>query len=310
MKQVLLDKLESLKIGKILTSKNLALIPLRNGKKAKSDYITLDDALNNEQARVKEVSEEGDVNQLLFENLSDEDILMVDGEELLGAKQNRIANITIMVPSKKEIIIPVSCVERSRWSYQSKVFKRSKHHLHHRARANKFAKVSYCMEMSGRPESDQQEVWEDINTFSAKMGVNSDTEAMSDVFDEHETSLEEIEVQFMPKRNQAGGVFCVDGNVIGMELFDSPSTYKNIYNKMIRSYFIESLVNRSKQSKPQTEIKKNSERFMDDIRSSKMDTYQSLGKGSDIRITDKKIAGGALVVDRKLIHLSVLVMQK
>tara|TARA_B100000315_G_C14037119_1_gene345841 strand:+ start:265 stop:507 length:243 start_codon:yes stop_codon:yes gene_type:complete len=70
MKQVLLDKLEGLKIGKILTSKNLALIPLRNGEKAKSDYITLDDALNKEQARVKEVSEEGDVNQLLFENLS------------------------------------------------------------------------------------------------------------------------------------------------------------------------------------------------------------------------------------------------
>tara|TARA_B100001964_G_scaffold232158_1_gene287628 strand:- start:365 stop:1297 length:933 start_codon:yes stop_codon:yes gene_type:complete len=310
MKQVLLDKLEGLKIGKILTSSNLALMPLRNGKKVKPGYITLDDALNKEQARIREVSEEGDVNQVIFKNLSDKDILMVDGEELLGAKQNRIANITIMVPSKKEIIIPVSCVERSRWRYKSEKFSRSKHHLNYRARARKFAIVACSMKETGRPDSDQQEVWDDVAHLSYKMGVHSDTEAMSDVFDEHETSLEAIEVQFMPKRDQIGGVFCVDGKVIGMELFDSPSTYKNIYNKMIRSYFIETLVNRSKKSKPQTEVKENFERFMNEILSSKMDTYQSLGKGTDIRITNKKIAGGALVIEEKLIHLSVLVMQK
>jgi hypothetical protein len=39
----------------------------------------------------------------------------LDGEELVGAKQNRI--VTILVAPQSEIVIPVSCIEAGRWGY-------------------------------------------------------------------------------------------------------------------------------------------------------------------------------------------------
>jgi hypothetical protein len=46
----------------------------------------------------------------------------MSGEQLLGAKQNRVLNISIMVASKSDLPIPVSGVEAGRWRYQSRKF--------------------------------------------------------------------------------------------------------------------------------------------------------------------------------------------
>jgi hypothetical protein len=47
---------------------------------------------------------------------------VVDGEELIGAKQNRIVNATFLIAGQTEITVPVSCVEQGRWAYRSQKF--------------------------------------------------------------------------------------------------------------------------------------------------------------------------------------------
>ena len=48
---------------------------------------------------------------------------MLDGEELIGAKQNRILNTTVLVAAHTEVTIPVSCVEQGRWGYRGRQFR-------------------------------------------------------------------------------------------------------------------------------------------------------------------------------------------
>ncbi len=50
---------------------------------------------------------------------------MLDSEELIGAKQNRILNVSVMVPPHTTITVPVTCVEQGRWAYSSATFKSS-----------------------------------------------------------------------------------------------------------------------------------------------------------------------------------------
>ena len=77
-------------------------------------------------AGLEEVSEGGSVPQLLVENRGNNRVLFLEGEELVGAKQNRILNTSILVPAKSKIKVPVSCVEQGRWRYTSKHFASAK----------------------------------------------------------------------------------------------------------------------------------------------------------------------------------------
>ena len=39
-------------------------------------------------------------------------MLLIEGEESVGAKQNRTLNVSILAPAGREIRIPVACLER------------------------------------------------------------------------------------------------------------------------------------------------------------------------------------------------------
>jgi hypothetical protein len=68
------------------------------------------------------VSEAGSVPELLVKNLAPSPVLILDGEELIGAKQNRIVNLAILVAAGQTLRIPVSCVEAGRWVHRSREF--------------------------------------------------------------------------------------------------------------------------------------------------------------------------------------------
>jgi hypothetical protein len=121
--EVLADFVHSLHVGSGIVVDNLTMTPLLAPAASTTalplDYIVLDDAIASKEFEISEVSEAGSVPELRVVNRGARPVLIVDGEELLGAKQNRVVNLTILVPAHAEMTIPVSCVEAGRWREQT-----------------------------------------------------------------------------------------------------------------------------------------------------------------------------------------------
>src|SRR6185295_3448965 len=133
-----------------------------------------------------EISEGGSVPELRFENKGDTSVLLVDGDELHGARQNRILNLTMLVPAHTRLPIPVSCVEQGRWAYTSRHFRSAKRTLFAKARASKMAQVSAALSRTGARSSDQRAVWDHIAAKFERLEAVSGTAAMSDLYDQQQ----------------------------------------------------------------------------------------------------------------------------
>ena len=172
MEHVINEYLEQMKIGRKQTHKNLAIFPLLSIYSSNSDYLLLDEALAGGFIEVVEVDKEGSVPELKVINKSPRMILILDGEELVGAKQNRIVNTSILIQGNYTIVIPVSSVEQGRWSYDSPRFFNRERMMSSGLRAMKPEQVNYSVRVSGEYRSDQGAIWNEISEKAAMREVH------------------------------------------------------------------------------------------------------------------------------------------
>jgi len=143
MENIIKDYLDKIQIGNAQSYKNLSVFPLLSDYVVPFDYLTLDEALSKNLIDVVELDKDGSVPELKVVNKSDRMFLILDGEELVGAKQNRIVNTTILIPAKSTSVIPVSCVEQGRWSYDTDKFYSLERVMSPRMRASKSDQVRH-----------------------------------------------------------------------------------------------------------------------------------------------------------------------
>jgi len=103
--------------GKEQIHRNLTFIPITSSKRYDFDFLTLKKAFEEELAEVKELDNGGSVPEVRVINRSEKYLIIFDGEHLIGAKQNRIVNKTIIINPLSEIVIPVSCTEEGRQEF-------------------------------------------------------------------------------------------------------------------------------------------------------------------------------------------------
>ena len=281
---------------------NLTVFPLLSPDPALQSYLTLDEALEQDLASITELTQSGVVPELRFDNLSDKQILLLDGEELVGAKQNRVLNITILVGGFAKITIPVSCVERGRWHHLSREFRSAKRHMYAKARAAKMAQVSMSMRTHGSRQSDQSAVWAEISAKSQRLGSHSATEAMAAMYEKESGRLEGFERAFHPLDKQVGAVFAINGQILGAELFDSANVFKRLLNKLVGSYAMDAIEEPDQQREAVSE--QAVMEFLSRIKASAIESFPAVGEGQDLRLHGRGISGGALLADGQVVHLS------
>lgn len=296
--------LQGLKLAPKQEHKNLALYPLLASPKSDPDYLVLSEALDLGLVTVTEVDESGHVPELKLVNRAPQPVLIIEGEELVGAKQNRIVNVTILVAANSELGIPVSCVEQGRWSYRNKNFSSVKRMMVPSMRREHSEQTNVRLRMGRRDyASNQGEIWGELETKFKRMNASSETGAMSDLFEKFEDPIIKYMDAFRVIDCQVGAVFFLNGRLAGLDYFGHEQTLGGYFDALVKSYALDALDRQEigKISRPATSAAQD---FIDRVARCEVSVYEAPGLGESVRLEGNRIIGSALVEGRRLLHLS------
>jgi hypothetical protein len=242
------------------------------------------------------------VPELKVLNRAEKPVLLLDGEELAGAKQNRVLNTTILLREKSETVIPVSCTEHGRWSYRSSQFEASGHIMSAKLRRVKNESVAENLKSSRSFRSDQGAVWDEIALQAAVNKVSPLTGAMRDVLEAKQEDMDTFLEHFPAVVNQNGLLVMVNGEVVGLDMVSRTPAFGTLHPKLIRSYVMDALTEKPVKGKEAS--RKKADAFLNKILKCGEHTFDSVGYGHDYRYEGKKIVGSALVHKGTVIHMA------
>ena len=300
--------LNEVKLGDPQHYRNMSVFPLLFSGKSKLEYSMLRKALNEGHIVITEISENGSVPELKLINMSETYILLLDGEELEGAKQNRVLNTTLLVSPKSELKVPVSCTEQGRWNQVSAAFQHSGKFLFKRARENKMSSVHQSLKYGQGYRSNQSEVWKDISELQSNRNTHSPTSAMKDIYDKEKDNLDDYLKAFPLIEGQCGVIVGLGGQVVGLEYLSSSDRYLDVHRQLIESYTMDALVENLSGENPELTLEE-SQRFLEQIWSASQETFRSAAAGTDVRLESEHLVGSGLVEGEELIHLSAFARQ-
>lgn len=292
---------ERIHLGEMTIHKEMAVIPLLNSETGGPDYITLKEALVDSSMVVTEVNQGGSVPELRVVNNCKRNVLLLDGEELAGAKQNRVLNTTILIAAGASVVIPVSCTEQGRWAYDSPNFTDSGVMMSRSARSVKSCSVSASLDRDRSYRSDQSAVWDSIEELHASHGTSSRTRAMKDSYEARKQDISSFEEAFACLDGQCGMAVMIKGRVAGIELVSRSEAYCQLHAKLIGSYAMDIPMSINGKSGPDpAKVRKIFERIM----AAEEKRFSSVGLGMDCRYTTQGLVGSALAVDDWYVHMA------
>lgn len=225
--------LPKLRVGDPIRYEALSVFPLFSEPNGRVEYRLSDEALADQSLLVEEIDESGSVPDLLVENKGDVRVLFLEGEELVGAKQNRILNTSVLVAAHTKIQIPVSCVEQGRWQHKSKFFGSSGSHTPSKLRRALKSSVSRSVKENRGHTSDQGAVWNEVASLNLSFGVDSDTAAMSDAFDTHQDRIATFRENLKYIDGASGVAVAIGKKIVALDVFDKPSTCQKVWDRML-----------------------------------------------------------------------------
>jgi hypothetical protein len=306
--------LSSVALGPETAVRDLVMFPLlrRESHDPASErpcvpYIVLDEALASGSLEITEISAAGRVPDLRVVNRGPAATLLLDGEELLGAKQNRIVNLTVLVPGHAEITIPVSCVEAGRWQARSRLFAASPQAQYAVGRAKRNAQVTESIRSSGSRFSDHADIWSDIAAKSGRLRSSSPTGAMQAMFLDHADYIDACVEALSPVEGQVGALFAIGGRVVGFDLFASDATFGKLLPKLVRSVAIDARDaggGGSADAPPPSTLRTRAGDFLHAAAEAALHVAPAVGLGEDVRLSAPGLTGAALVVEEQVLHLA------
>ena len=326
-----------------VTLGGLAIVPLRSNRLIKKKHSVKMGVRQLDKAgvEIRELDGHGSVPMLHAENHTKHHVLFIEGDQLIGAKQNRVCNSTVLLYPKSKARIPVSCVEEGRWRHISRTFGSSKYHASPSLRR----KLSKTKESSRRASGGQQQhsadqslVWQHVCSFSQQAGVQSQTKAMQEVYEAHEVRLQEhLKENSAIENSKAGSkaqftvtdcpnaihgwILQTPDDGISIDIFGSPKLCRLAWRRIIGSAAMEAMIYQNRSSRhpsratdsatshPKINLRKPKavRKLIKAVQNVTLEKVTPVAAGFEQRIVNSELSGSYMTLENRLVHLGLTV---
>ncbi len=319
-------------VGEVTFYRNLGIFPIFGEPQVDVEVEVLDEGIQNGRITVGET---GTVETVVVEQKDGPDTLIVDGEEVWGAFQNRVFTTSIWMEAGKTVYAPVVCVEEGRWN-GGKTFSHSVFCAYPSLRALTAQTVYQSLRKGGGYHADQGKVWNDVKRTLSTLQVHSETQLMSQSFLSTQAELagyfssrsgvtgrrssrvkqritpeilpEEI-VDFHPLPGQTGFLAFTQKRILGMDVFGNLELLKKLHAKLLLSYALDALrdsLEAGGEMDADQALKFLS--YADDWKN--WSTFPGVGKGEERRWVSSSAAGKVLASNGSFLHFSLFPIRR
>jgi hypothetical protein len=260
------------------------------------DYLPLATALTR-GARISELPSGPSVRDVLITNPTGEAVLVYEGQQILGALQNRSFDRTILVPAYTELPVPVSCIEQGRWNHGGKghEFTVSPHAADPALRAAK-RQDSNRSRRDGR--ADQGRVWAAVDERLARFGRSSQSASLEEMFaGPIDGKPNPAAITHQP--GQVGALASVAGRPVALDIVSREPAFAELLPALVEGYALQAVG-----AQPRDGDAARAERFLRRALTAHRMPAIGGGLGASFTLGAARMEGAGLRLNAELIALS------
>jgi len=233
---------------------NLTLAEFETGDMAALNVYPAGHYIEKGLCRVIEQKEE-QVGNVLIINESDDYLLFTDMDILVGAKQNRVVNISTLVRPRTKSNLEVSCIEQNRWDHSFQALESCKKVIEPDMRSRKIETIALRLETKKYRSELQDKLWSAIR---ARIGDNETTNPTSNyalyLHEKENTGNSNHAHHLQPDIHCNGIALFRDEKLSSIEIFGNTALYQYYFRK-ITEHFLTRVKTRKKDSLSEPVIK-------------------------------------------------------
>lgn len=294
---------QGLRVGSPATTGAVAVYPVF-GPDPSLEYITLGRAIDS-GLTVKELPGGASVRDLIVSNRTETAVLLFEGEEVLGAQQNRTFDSTVLVAAGTETRVPVSCVEAGRWDggRSTEHFVRAEQMAYPELRKGKARQAARSRAAGGDSRANQSAVWEEVSSRSTALGVNSPTGSVHDVYESRREALREMAAAIPAHENQIGAVLQIGDRIESIDLVSRPDAYADLHEALVQGYCLDGLTPANR-DRTAAALDDEATEFVNRVVGTRILERDGIDLSRDFRFESSALVGSGLISQDELIQLS------
>ena len=304
MDETFAQALQNLEISGPVSHGLLHIFPLQRDIHAEQDISLLKDALKARTLRIEELHEACSVPELHVVNEGNMQVLILEGDELIGGKQNCVVNSSVLVAAGSDLTLPLSYIERGPWSYRSRAFSQGTGSTHLALRRLETKSVRDYRRRGSGHRRDQRAVWREVDRRARLHRAASPTHTLQDSRFRLSERLDAFEklARDLPE-GTCGVVVAIGERLVLLEVLAGPRTFARAFRKLLSGYAFETVGLDRPYGTPDPPAVRS---FIEAAAKGTLEEHQAVGAGRDVRFEKGGISGYALIGEEGVLHAAAL----